>query len=372
MQYKYKGVTPLEIAEKFIDSYFERIPVEKFVPTGKCNYHQGVFLSGVERVYEQDKKPEYYQYFEDFFARVLDENKKLNRIEGNFWTSLDSLDFRQSGNLLCRKYTETGDKAYLESIGELVESLKTDFPKNAHGGLWHMKSQPNQMWLDGLYMAGPLCARYAVLSGKKEFGEMAINQAILMYENMRDPKNNLLYHGWDDSFSIPWADKETGLSAEKWGRAMGWFSVASVEILEELDASYKGYDVLLGYVKDIFAALAAVQKDNGFWCQVIDKPYEEGNWEESSGTCLITYAMAKAVRLGFIDASYLENAKKAYEVVVDSLRTGENGEIILDKICIGTCIDDGDYAHYINRKTVENDLHGGGAFLLMCGEMNRC
>lgn len=372
MQYKYNEVTPLEIAEKFIDSYIERIPIDKFVPNRTCNYHQGVFLSGVEKVYLQNRKGEYRKYFEDFFERVLDENKRLNRIEGNFWTSLNSLDFRQAGNLLCRKYEETGDKAYLESIGELVESLQTDYPKNAHGGLWHMKSQPNQMWLDGLYMAGPLCARYSVLSGKREFGEMAIDQAILMYENMRDEKNDLLYHGWDDSFVAAWADKETGLSAEKWGRAMGWFSVATVEILEVLGDSYKGTEKLLEYINKIFAALVIAQKDNGYWCQVIDKPDAPGNWEESSGTCLITYAMAKAVRLGFINEDYLVNAKKAYEAVVDSLRSGEDGEIILDKICIGTCIDEGDYAHYINRETVKNDLHGGGAFLLMCGEMNLC
>ena len=49
MKYSYKGKTPLEVAEKFIDSYIERIPVEKFLPGDVPNYHQGVFLSGVEK-----------------------------------------------------------------------------------------------------------------------------------------------------------------------------------------------------------------------------------------------------------------------------------------------------------------------------------
>ena len=105
---------------------------------------------------------------------------------------------------------------------------------------------------------------------------------------------------------------------------------------------------------------------------MIDKPDAEGNWEETSGTCLIAYSMAKAVRLGFIEKEYLENAKRAYEAVVDSLKTAESGEIILEKICIGTCIDEGTYEHYIGRSTIANDLHGGGAFVLMCAEMNRC
>lgn len=372
MSYLYNGKTPLDIAESFIDSYLERNSVEDLLPKGISNYHHGVFLSGVENVYLQNNKKEYGTYLDEFVERAVDENKKLNRSEGHFWCSLNSLDFRQVGNLLCRVYEKSKDVRYLESIGELVESLKDDYPKNSHGGLWHMKSQPNQMWLDGLYMAGPLSAKYGVMSGKKEYYEMALNQAIMMYENMRDDKNGLLYHGWDDSFTAEWADKKTGLSAEKWSRAMGWFTVATVDILEVLGINYGGCDKLLGYVRTIFESLVKVQKESGYWCQVIDKPDAEGNWEETSGTCLIAYSMAKAVRLGFIEKEYLENAKRAYEAVVDSLKTAESGEIILEKICIGTCIDEGTYEHYIGRSTIANDLHGGGAFVLMCAEMNRC
>lgn len=364
--------TPLEIAEKFIDFYIEINPVEKLLPNGISNYIHGVFLSGVENIYLQNNKKEYGIYLDKYLERAVDDDKKLNRSEGHFWCSLNSLDFRQIGNLLFRVYKKSGDDRYLSSIGELVESLKNDYPKNSHGGLWHMKSQPNQMWLDGLYMAGPLCSKYGVMSGKNEYCEMAVNQAILMYENMRDEKNGLLYHGWDDSFVAEWSNKNTGLSQEKWSRAMGWFTVATVDILETLGINYSRCDKLLEYVKKIFASLVKVQKENGYWCQVIDKPDEKGNWEETSGTCLIAYSMAKAVRLGFINKNYALNAKKAYEAVVDSLKENEKGEIILEKICIGTCIEEGTYQHYINRKTVANDLHGGGAFLLMCGEMNKC
>lgn len=372
MGYAYNQRTPLEVAEEFIDSYIRVKPVEELIPGGISTYLHSVFLSGVEKAYLQNNKKEYGKYIEDYFERALDEKKMLNRVEESFWCSPKSLDFRQLGNLLFRMYDESKDMRYLDSISELVESLATDYPKNSHGGLWHMKSQPNQMWLDGLYMVGPLCAKYGMLTGKKEFCEMAVNQAFLMYENMKDEKNGLLYHGWDDSFTAEWADKKTGLSAEKWGRAMGWFTVATVDILEAIEEGSSNYNKLLGYVKSIFASLVKVQRESGFWCQVIDKPNAEGNWEETSGTCLIAYSMAKAVRLGFIDKKYLENAKKAYEAIVDSLKTGDNGEIVLEKVCIGTCIDSGTYEHYISRETVVNDLHGSGAFLLMCTEMNLC
>ena len=372
MGYTYKGKTPLEVAEKFIDSYIRVKPVEEIIPGGISTYLHSVFLSGIEKVYVQNRKKEYGKYIKDYLERALDGNKRLNRVEGSFWCSPNSLDFRQLGNLLFRIYKESEDERYLDSIKELVESLKTDYPKNSHGGFWHMKSQPNQMWLDGLYMVGPLCAKYGIITGKKEFCEMAVSQALLMYENMKDEKTGLLYHGWDDSFAAEWADKKTGLSAEKWGRAMGWFTVAAVDILEAVGAEFSAYDKLLGYVKEIFKSLVKVQKESGYWCQVIDKPDAVGNWEETSGTCLIAYSMAKAVRLGLIEKEYILNSKKAYEAVIDSLKTNDNGEVILEKICIGTCIDEGNYEHYISRETVANDLHGSGAFLLMCAEMNMC
>ncbi len=372
MSYTYNGKTSIQIAENFIDSFISKKPVDVLCPNKVSNYIQGVFLLGLEKVFLENNKKEYENYLDEYFNWVLDEDKKLNRIPDHFWCSLNSLDFRQIGNLLFRYYENTGDRRYLDSIGELVETLKTDYPTNSYGGFWHMKSHPNQMWVDGLFMAGPLCARYSVVSGKKEFGDTAIHQARLMYENMRDKKDNLLYHGWDDSKQISWADKETGLSAHKWGRALGWFAVATVDILEILGTDYKDADILLGYVKEIFEALSRVQRKNGFWCQIVDMPEDENNWDESSCTSLIAYSMAKAVRLGFIDKKYFENVKKAYNALIDSLETREDGELVLKNVCAGTNIDEGTYEHYINREKVENDMHGGGAFLLLCAEMNKC
>ncbi|WP_258168631.1 glycoside hydrolase family 88 protein [Paenibacillus sp. AR247] len=89
---------------------------------------------------------------------------------------------------------------------------------------------------------------------------------------------------------------------------------------------------------------------------------------ESSCTALYVHAIAKAVRFGYLDESYLQYAWKGYQGVIDTLKFDENGRVIIGQICIGTGI--GDYAHYIARLTSENDLHGASAFILMCTEMN--
>ena len=220
-------------------------------------------------------------------------------------------------------------------------------------------------------MAGPICAGYAKVSGKEEFAQHAIKQAVLMYENLHDEKDGLLFHGWDESKEAGWADPETGLSAEKWGRALGWYVVAATEMIGFLGKDYEGMDKLIPILKQVLEALLKVQRpEDGYWCQIIDKPNAEGNWREASATCLITFALAKAYRLGIVGEEYIAAARKAFEGIVDSLYIDEDGNKILDEVCIGTCIDDGDYNHYKNRQKVRNDLHGTGAFLQMCAEMN--
>lgn len=373
-EYLYKGKSPIEYGEIFINNFLSNTSMEKFDPDGLSNYIKGVFMLGMEKVYEQDRKEEYGNFIDEWVDRVTDEDKKLNRIEDHFWVSLNSLDFRQVGLLLFRQYKDSGDKRYLESIGELCETLFTDYPKTSEGLLWHNKINAyNQVWVDGLYMAGPICAGYAKISGKQEFAKHAINQAIMMFNCLHDKKDDLLFHGWDESKEAEWADKVTGLSAEKWGRALGWYVVAVTEIVDALGKQYNGIDELIAILKRVLASLLKVQRsEDGYWCQVIDKPNKEGNWRETSATCLITMAIAKAYRLGIVGKEYLAAAQKAFEGVIDSLYEDENGRLTLDEVCTGTCIEDGDYAHYINRPKVKNDMHGTGAFLQMCAELNLC
>ena len=105
-------------------------------------------------------------------------------------------------------------------------------PRTASGGYWHKQIYPNQMWLDGAYMAEPFRAAYAATFQEPgDFDDIA-KQLLLMDAKMRDPKTGLLRHGWDESKQMPWADKTTGLSPEVWARAMGWYAMALVDVLD--------------------------------------------------------------------------------------------------------------------------------------------
>ena len=222
-------------------------------------------------------------------------------------------------------------------------------------------------------MAGPLSVMYSDRFGDERLRERAINQIIIMDDHMRDEKTGLYFHGWDPSKEMGWADPETGLSEQIWGRAVGWYAVAILDILEYIPKEHPKAERLKDIERKLLKALTKYQdKKTGMWFEVLDKPEREDNWVESSCTNLFIYSYAKAIRMGVVEKEeYADVLEKAYKGIEDSLYFDEDGYLVIDKVCVGTCIDEGTYEHYINRETIKNDLHGAGAFILMCAEMEK-
>ncbi len=231
-----------------------------------------------------------------------------------------------------------------------------------------MKHLDNQMWLDGLYMAGPVLAEYAARFNRPDLTALVVKQALLMEEKTKDANTGLLYHAWDESKKSDWADPATGLAPEFWGRSIGWVPVAILDDLEFIDESTSGYGGLVSLVQNLLKAVCGFQSEDGRWYQVVNKGGEPGNWLENSCSCLFTVAICKAVRKGLLDKSYLNYAELGYKGVTGSL-TWDGGDIQIGNVCIGTGV--GDYKHYCDRPVSVNDLHGVGAFLIMCAEMQQ-
>lgn len=367
-----ENLSPLYYARKLCDTMMRHYAVNELPPQqyGRAtfNYHQGVFLTGMSRIYELCHEEKYLQYIKDWIESVQDEKGRIREYEG--WLTITTLDFRQPGNVLAYMYEKTHDQHLLDLMAYLTESLM-DYPKNEYGGFWHFYTTPDQMWLDGLYMVGPLLVKYAKLSGKPEFRELAIRQIFLMYEHMQDPKTGLLRHGWDCGKHAAWADPETGLSPEVWGRACGWFVLAIADMLDYIPQDHPRRAEIIAIQQQLIARIIRFQSDEGRWYEVVDKWQEKGNWPENSCTCLFAYSIAKGVRQGYIDRSACESARRAYRRVVETAQQTADGDFILDNICVGTCIEEGTYEYYIARDRVANDLHGVGAFLLMASEMEK-
>lgn len=202
-------------------------------------------------------------------------------------------------------------------------------------------------------------------------------QFLNIQKHMKDPKTGLYYHGYDESREMYWADPVTGCSANFWLRAMGWFLVAMVDVLERMDDMlYYEYRAIMSMLKDAVDAMIAFQDaESGMFWQVIDKAGVEGNYLETSGSALFAYAVLKGVRLGYLPKRYAAYGEKAFYGTCDRhLGVGADGALQLGGICLvaglgGATRRDGSLAYYFSEPVVENDAKGVGPLLLAYTEI---
>lgn len=352
--------TPLEWAKKACDSLMNTYAAGELPPAHRWHYHQGVFLCGMELLWETVQEDQYIDYIQSYVDHLIDDH-------GNFYFARDELDAIQAGLLLFHLYEATGKAKYRVAASKLRNLLLT-LNVTSEGGFWHKDKYANQMWLDGLYMAGVFSLKYAEAYGEPSLRETVLHQERLMRKHMKDEKTGLLYHAWDESRHMPWSDPESGCSPEFWGRSLGWYGLAIAQFLDYLPEGDPGHAELLLELGNFVQALVRYQdKESGLWYQVVDKGHLSDNWLETSCSCLFVYTIAKAVKHGIVGKDYVEAAKKGYNGLINILEWDENGGLILPDICIGTSA--GDYENYVTRPTSKNDLHGVGAFVMACVEM---
>ncbi|MFC5471876.1 glycoside hydrolase family 105 protein [Cohnella suwonensis] len=362
MEAKQDIKTPKQWAQAMCDSMMEAFAPEELPPARRWHYHQGVFLCGMEMLAEHTGDHRYDAYIRGYVDDLVDEH-------GNFYFARDELDAIQAGLLLFRLRERTGLPKYRLAADKL-RSLFHTLNRTAEGGYWHKDKYPYQMWLDGLYMSGVFAMKYANDFGEPALREEALRQESLMRKQMHDHRTGLLYHAWDESRQMPWADARSGCSPEFWGRSIGWYALALAEFLELLPAESESYGIVAATQRELIHSLIRYQdRASGLWYQVVDKGHLPDNWLETSCSCLFVYAIAKAIRQGVVGGECLDAVKKGYAGLIGRLRADERGMPALPDICIGTSA--GDYDNYVTRPTSANDLHGVGAFVMACVEVDR-
>lgn len=351
----------IDYAKAACDTMMRKFEGKKLPPQGHFHYHQGVFLSGVYQTYELCREEKYFAYMKEWVDSCVAADGTIHAYDSG------QLDDIQPGILLFPLLDRTKSSHYQKALDELLDAI-WHFPRNPIGGFFHKADLTNQMWLDGLYMAGPISAEYGYRNKRPEFIDCCVEQALLMRKMTEDKESGLWYHAWDYSKKAAWANPDTGLSPEFWGRSIGWVPVAVLNELDFIPVSHPKYQEMCSLVQDLLTAVYKYQSGEGRWYQVVNKGEQEGNWLENSCSCLFVAAMCKAVRKGLMDVSFLKAARKGYEAVINSLDWQEN-DIQIGNVCVGTGV--GDYEHYCKRPVAVNDLHGVGAFLIMCVEAQK-
>src|SRR5580698_4179474 len=155
-------------------------------------------------------------------------------LDGVIDKKIDALDYMLPGNLLLILFKETGQQRYKTAAESIRKRLDT-YPRTEDGGFWHATSRQHQLWLDGMFMSIPFLVRYGAAFGEKKYTcDEAANQLLIYARLLNDPATGLMFHAYDESGKQPWADPVTHHSAIFWCRAIGWFGMALIEVLELL------------------------------------------------------------------------------------------------------------------------------------------
>lgn len=372
--------TNLKWSERMMLSEMQRFPeawMLDFSKSPKWTYPSAIVLDGAEQLYIKTGKQEYYDYISDFGAKLITDDGKILTYDLEKY----NIDMLNSGNVLLYLYEKEKKEKYLKALQTLRLQIDGQ-PRTNEGSFWHKKIYPYQVWLDGLYMGMPFYTHYTKDFVKGADATKAYDDIVFQFDsvqkNLLDKKTGLLYHAWDESKEQAWANKETGLSPNFWGRAMGWYGMAMVDVLDYLPENHPGRARIISYIKSYSDAVIKYQdKKSGLWYQVLDKPLANGNYEEATASAMFVYTMIKSVNKGYLPKSYKTAAKKGYDGIIKNLITvDENGVVNLNKCCAvaglgGKPYRDGSYEYYVNEEIRSNDGKGTGPFILASLEFEK-
>ncbi len=339
----------------------------------RWHYEYGLVHMAIGQVYLKTGDPRYSSYIIGELDPLIGEDGSIAAYR------LDELNLDQicAGRNLFTRYAATGNDKYKKVLYLLREQLRRQ-PRTSENGFWHKQIYPYQMWLDGVYMACPFYTQFGQVFNEPEAFDDVARQIMLVEQHTRDAKTGLLYHGWDESKQMPWANRVTGCSPHFWGRAVGWYAMAIVDVLDYLPHDHPRRGDILAIFARLAEAIARVQDSaSGIWYQVLDQGGRAGNYLEASGSCMFVYAFAKAVRQGILPASYLDVAQRGYRgILANLIRVDEQGMVNLEKVCGaaglgGVPYRDGSYEYYTHEKIISNDYKGVGPFILASVEMAR-
>ena len=375
----------MPIFEKYIDELVEKSTVD--VPAwniekaleGKAvgwNYIDGCMILALLEIYQTTGEEKYYEFANAFIDHRVREDGSISGYSVDEY----NLDNVNAGKTLFALYDINGKEKYRRAIDLIYSQVQTQ-PRTAEGNFWHKKIYPNQVWLDGMYMAQPFYMEYETrFNGKKNYEDI-FGQFHNVIEHMLDPETGLYYHGYDASRTVFWCDKETGLSQNFWLRALGWYSMALLDTLDKCEVCREceeEYEYLKQAFVDLTDSMLKLQNESGLWYQLPALGGKEPNYLETSGSAIMAYSLLKGVRLGFLPENYRVYGLKAFRGICNAYLKEKNGQLSLGGICLVAGLGpadnprrDGSFAYYMSEPVVEDDAKGVGPLLLAYTEMRR-
>lgn len=353
------------------DSEMKRNPESwmlDFSKAPKWNYCHGLELQSILQVWQKTNDCKYFDYAYAFADTMIDERGRIHTYKPKEY----NIDRINSGKMLFPIYKQTKENRFRLALDSLYTQMLTH-PRTKDGSFWHKKIYPNQVWLDGIYMASPFLAEYAFTFNKPELFDEAVLQILDCHKYLLDNKTGLYYHGWDESRKQKWANPETGLSPNFWSRSIGWYLMAMVDVLDFLPEDHPKRNEIIRILKDLSKAIENYRdKETGMWYQVTDKIGFEGNYLESSGSAMFIYTWVKGAQKGYLDAAYLDKGKAAYDQFIKRfVKKNLDGTISVIDGCSVAGLGgeknyrDGSFGYYISEPVRDNDPKAVSPFIMV-------
>lgn len=362
-------------AIRFANSEMKRSPEAWQLDHGKrlyFGYAQGVGTLAMLKVWKATGDDKYLNYVVEWADTLINDEGEIHL----YHVETYNIDYINSGKVLFDVYRETGNQKYKLAMDRLVNQMK-NHPRTHEGVFWHKLIYQHQIWLDGLYMGSPFLAQYAVTFNRPDLIDDVINQFIICAKHTYDEATGLYYHAWDESRNQLWANKETGQSPNFWGRSIGWWFMALVDVLDFIPEDHPQRHELINMIQELVDTIPRYQDKTGLWYQILDQGNREGNYLEASVSSMFMYSIAKAVNKGYIDTKYRAIAEKAYNGLMNELIVVNEDNTLTLTQCNsvgglgGNPYRDGSFEYYISEKIRDNDAKATGPFIMGCLELHK-
>lgn len=336
------------------------------------NYIDGCMMIALLNLYRITGERKYYDFAENFLDYYVFDDGSLRGYKEEDY----NLDNICEGRVLFDVYRMSGKEKYRKAIETLHTQLLHQ-PRTAQGNFWHKAIYPNQVWLDGLYMAQVFFCKYTTEIEAGAHLDDILHQFQTVREKMYDPQTGLYRHGYDASGKAFWTG-EDGCSQNPWLRSLGWFSAALIDVTAEVPQENVDFRAQMTAIATELAKnlLPYIDCDTGMLWQVPTEIGREGNYPETSGSAMVAYFYLKGARLGILDESYATIGADIFRAICDLYLTETDGKMNLGGICLVAGLGpennrrrDGSYAYYISEPIVENDAKGLAPFLMCYTEI---
>ncbi len=360
------------MAESFLKKHPDSIAVKEGKPAA-WDYEQGLMLKALEKVWYRTGEGKYFEYIRKDLDRYVQADGSIRTYKYDDF-NLDNIPTGRALLMLAQQ-TQPDKEKYIKAAHLLRKQIDNQ-PLTNEKGYWHKKRYPFQMWLDGLFMCEPFAAEYSILFNKPEHFDHIAHQFELIEKHAVDSKTGLIYHGYDESKEQKWADPKTGVSPHFWSRAIGWYAMALVDVLDYFPENHPKRQNLVQYLQRLAPVLAKYQdKQSGVWYQMTSQGNRKGNYFEASASCMFVYTLAKGVRKGYLSTNFLTIAQKGYAgILKEFIEKESDGSISLNKTVSvgglgGNPYRDGSYEYYLSEPIRKNDLKGIAPFIFASVEI---